>query len=69
MDNGILINIKKLHTNVHNNKKSNIFALVTYGNLRLQLKNLRFKFSNKQYKNAKLKRENDNFTLNIYKRD
>ena len=64
----ILQNIRALHGNVENDQKSNILSIVSYDNMKYLLRNIGFKFSNKQYNNAKIKRLNGNITLEKYKR-
>ena len=54
----ILNNIKKLHNNAINEQKSNILSLVAYKYLNPTLKELGFKYSSKQFKNAEKKRIN-----------
>ena len=68
MENEILINIQKMHSNVIKDQKSNILSLVSYDILKPKLKKLGFKFSNFQFLTARNKRESNIFTLNNYKR-
>src|ERR1700759_3824433 len=68
MEKQILVNIQKLHSNVIKDQKSNILSLVAYDNLKFTLVDIGFKFSWKQFKTAKIKREKQEFNLNNYKR-
>ena len=66
MYNQFLQNLKKLHTKANNDQKSNILSIVAYDNMRKILRNFGFKFSDKQFRNAKNKRENNNINLKKY---
>ena len=61
-------NLKVLHDSVNNDQKSNILSLVAFDNNRKNLRNLGFKFSDKQFRNALIKKENNKFTLEKNKR-
>ena len=52
-----LDNLKELHTKAKNDNKNNILSIVAYDNMRKKLRNFGFKFSDKQFRNAKKKRK------------
>ena len=68
MENEILSNIQKMHSNVVKDQKIYILSLVAYDNLKIQLIQIEFNFSNKKFITAKIKREKNIFSLNNYKR-
>lgn len=64
----IIKNIKKLYKNVKINQKSNVISLVSNIFTRKYLNKFGFEVTNKIYNTSKRKAENEEFTLNDYKR-
>ena len=64
----IINNIKKLYQHSKNDYKNTILSTVAYDDIEYDLKKIEFKFTNKQFENAKEKRINNNFILQKYKR-
>ena len=61
-------NILKLYNNASNDNKSHILSMVAYDELKKYLKEIGFKFTKKQFENAKNKKNSNEFTLKKYKR-
>ena len=61
-------NILKLYNNASNDNKSHILSMVAYDELKKFLKEIGFKFTKKQFENAKNKKNSNEFTLKKYKR-
>ena len=62
----ILNNVKKAYTNVKSDNKNFILSLVAYNDNKVLLRELGYKFTNSQFKNAIEKRVNENFNLLSY---
>ena len=61
-------NILKLYNNASNDNKSHILSMVAYDELKKYLKEIGFKFTKKQFENAKNKKNSNEFVLKKYKR-